>query len=157
MGRLLSTFAAVAIAASLSIPAQAQERVVAGTLTCDISAGIGLIIGSQRSVYCTFQPTIRGPIEYYSGKISKIGIDIGATAGGVMVWMVFAPTNRPAGALQGVYVGGSADASVVVGLGASALVGGSNRTVALQPVSIQSQAGVNVAAGVTGLDLRFVP
>jgi hypothetical protein len=156
MFRILSSFAAVALAATLSMPAQAQDRVQAGSLTCDVSAGIGFIIGSQRGVNCTFQPSGPGPVEYYTGTISKLGIDIGVTAGGVMVWLVFAPTSRPIGALQGTYVGGSADASIIVGAGANALVGGSNRTVALQPLSLQGQAGINIAAGVAGLELRFV-
>ena len=155
MFRISSTFTALAVAAVLSAPAQAQNSVQSGSLTCDVSAGIGFIIGSQRSVNCTFQPNA-GPPEYYSGTISKLGVDIGVTGGGVMVWLVFAPTNRPIGALSGTYVGGAADASVIVGAGANALVGGSNRTVALQPLSVQGQVGLNVAAGVAGLDLRFV-
>jgi hypothetical protein len=157
MFRLTTTFAAAAIvAATLSMPAQAQERVQAGTLTCDVSAGIGLIIGSQRSVNCTFQPSAPGVVEYYTGSISKLGIDIGVTAGGVMVWVVLAPTSRPAGALAGSYAGASAEATVVAGVGANALIGGSNRTVTLQPLSLQGQAGINIAAGVAGLELRFV-
>lgn len=156
MFRVSSTLAAVAVAATLSLPAQAQERVQAGSLTCDVSAGIGFIIGSQRSVNCTFQPSGAGPVEYYTGTISKLGVDIGVTAGGVMVWVVFAPTSRPVGALTGSYAGASAEATIVAGVGANALIGGSNRTVALQPLSLQGQAGINVAAGVTGLELRFV-
>ncbi len=116
--------------------AQPQDRVAAGSLTCDVSAGFGVIIGSRRSVNCTFAPSQPGPIESYSGTITKVGIDIGATAGGVMVWLVYAPTSRPAAALTGTYVGASAEATIAVGLGANVLVGGSNRTVALQPVSV---------------------
>lgn len=156
MFRIASTFAAIAVAATLSAPAQAQDRIQAGSLTCDVSAGIGFIIGSQRSVNCTFQPSGPGPVEYYTGSISKLGIDIGVTAGGVMVWLVWAPTNRPVGALTGSYAGASAEATVIAGVGANALVGGSNRTVALQPLSLQGQAGINIAAGVAGLELRYV-
>ena len=156
MFRISLSVAALAITATLSGSALAQDRIQAGSLTCDVSAGIGFIIGSQRSVNCTFQPSGAGPVEYYSGSISKLGVDIGVTAGGVMVWLVFAPTHRPIGALSGTYVGGAAEASVIAGVGANALVGGSNRTVALQPLSLQGQAGVNIAAGVAGLDLRFV-
>jgi hypothetical protein len=148
--------AAALVLAVLSGSAQAQDRVQAGQLTCDVSAGIGLIIGSQRNVSCTFTPSSPGPIEYYTGSISKLGIDLGVTTGGVMVWLVFAPTNRPVGALQGNYVGGSAEATVIAGIGANALIGGSNRTVALQPLSVQGQAGLNIAAGVAGLELRYV-
>ena len=147
---------AAMLIAALSGSAQAQERVQAGSLTCDVSAGIGLIIGSQRNVSCTFTPSLPGPIEYYTGTISKLGVDIGVTAGGVMVWFVYSPTNRPLGALSGTYVGGTAEASVIAGVGANALVGGSNRAIALQPVSVSGQIGLNVAAGVAGLDLRYV-
>src|ERR1700686_364912 len=94
---------------------------------------------------------LRSRIEYYTGTISKLGVDIGVTTGGVMVWLVFSPTNRPIGGLSGNYVGGSAEASVIAGLGANALVGGSNRSVALQPLSVQGQVGLNIAAGVAGL------
>jgi hypothetical protein len=45
---------------------------------------------------------------------------------------------------------------VVAGVGANVLIGGSNRTVTLQPVSFQGQSGLNVAAGVAGIDLRWV-
>jgi hypothetical protein len=155
MFRTIITSAALVLAA-LTGSAQAQDRIQAGSLTCDVSAGIGLIIGSQRNVSCTFTPSLPGPIEYYTGTISKLGVDIGVTGGGVMVWLVFAPATRPAGALAGNYVGGSAEASVIAGVGANALVGGSNRSVALQPLSVSGQVGLNIAAGVAGLDLRYV-
>jgi hypothetical protein len=155
MFRTIITSAALVLAA-LTGSAQAQERIQAGSLTCDVSAGIGLIIGSQRNVSCTFTPSLPGPIEYYTGTISKLGVDIGVTGGGVMVWLVWSPTTRPVGGLSGNYVGASAEASVVAGLGANALVGGSNRSVALQPLSVSGQVGLNIAAGVAGLDLRFV-
>jgi hypothetical protein len=155
MLRTFITAAALALAA-LAGTAQAQDRVQSGSLTCDVSAGIGLIIGSQRNVSCTFTPSMPGPIEYYTGTISKLGVDIGVTTGGVMVWAVYAPTNRPRGALQGTYAGAAAEASLIAGLGANALVGGSNRTIALQPFSIQGQVGLNIAAGVAGLDLNYV-
>ena len=153
MFRTVITAAALALAACAGA-AQAQDRVQAGSLTCDVSAGIGLIIGSQRNVSCTFTPASPGPIEYYTGTISKLGPDIGVTTGGVMVWAVWAPTNRPAGALAGSYAGAAAEVSVVAGLGANALVGGNNRTIALQPFSVQGQVGLNVAAGLESLELR---
>jgi hypothetical protein len=155
MFRTFTMVAALALAA-LAGTAQAQDRVQAGSLTCDVSAGIGLIIGSQRNVSCTFTPSVPGPIEYYTGTISKLGIDVGVTTGGVMVWAVYAPTSRPRGALAGTYAGAAAEASVIAGLGANALIGGSNRTIALQPFSIQGQVGLNIAAGVAGLDLTYV-
>ena len=158
MHRSLSVFAAVAIVAAVAVPtptmAQAPARTKVGTLTCDISAGIGLIIASKKDVTCMFTPSQPGPREVYVGTISKFGLDVGATAGGEMVWAVYAPTNRKFGALAGHYGGATAEATVGAGVGANVLVGGSNRTVSLQPVSVQGQAGLNVAAGVAGLDLR---
>jgi len=148
---------ATALALVLGGTAMAQEeRVQAGTLGCDISAGIGLVIGSQRTVSCTFTPSTPGPVEFYSGTISKFGLDLGATTGGVMTWLVYAPTNRPAGALSGNYGGAAAEATVGAGVGANVLLGGNRRTVALQPLSVQGQLGLNVAAGVAGLHLRYM-
>jgi hypothetical protein len=157
MRRPLSVLAALAVIAAVAspVPKMAQaERVKAGTLTCDISGGIGLIITSHKDVTCVFTPSQPGPREVYVGGISKFGLDIGATAGGEMVWAVYAPTTRRFGALAGNYSGATAEATVGAGLGANVLVGGSNRTVALQPVSVQGQAGLNVAAGVAELTLR---
>jgi len=146
---------AVAAAVALPIPASAQaNRTKVGTLSCDISGGIGLIITSKKDLTCMFTPSQPGPREVYVGSITKFGLDLGATAGGEMVWAVFAQTNRKFGALAGDYGGATAEATVGVGLGANVLVGGSDRTVALQPVSVQGQAGLNVAAGVTDLRLR---
>jgi len=146
---------AVAAAVALPVPASAQaNRTKVGTLSCDISGGIGLIITSKKDLTCMFTPSQPGPREVYVGSITKFGLDLGATAGGEMVWAVFAPTNRKFGAMAGDYGGATAEATVGVGLGANVLVGGSDRTVALQPVSVQGQAGLNVAAGVTDLRLR---
>jgi Protein of unknown function (DUF992) len=136
--------------------AVAQERAQVGQLTCDISGGIGLVFGSQRTLNCTFTPSVPGPLEYYAGTLTKLGVDIGVTDGGGMVWLVYAPTSRPAGALSGRYGGAAAEATVGAGIGANVLIGGSNRTVELQPVSLQGQSGLNVAAGVAGIDLRWV-
>ncbi len=157
MQRPLSALAAVAIVAAATLPgptmAQASRAKV-GTLTCDISAGIGLIITSKKDVTCMFTPSHPGPREVYVGSISKFGLDVGATAGGEMVWAVHAQTGWRHGALAGHYGGASAEATVGAGLGANALVGGNNRTVTLQPISVQGQTGLNVAAGVSELNLR---
>lgn len=156
MVKFVAKAAAMAAVLAMTGAAVAQERVQAGSLTCDVSAGIGLIVGSKRTVYCTFTPSLPGPVEIYNGSITRVGLDIGATAGGVMIWLVYAPTVRPVGALAGTYVGASAEATAVAGVGANALIGGSGQTVTLQPLSVQGQAGLNVAAGVAGVELQFV-
>jgi hypothetical protein len=160
MTRFTSALAVTGLAAALATSAlspataQGRDRVQAGALTCDISAGLGLIIGSKRDVTCIFTPTQPGPREVYVGSITKFGIDIGATAGGQMAWAVYAPTTRKFGALAGNYAGATASATVGVGAGVNVLVGGSDRTVTLQPLSVEGNTGLNVAAGVTELALR---
>jgi hypothetical protein len=134
-------------------PADQDKQVRAGVLTCDVSAGIGLILGSQKLVSCGFAPEGAGGREHYDGSITKFGLDLGLTRGGFMVWSVF--TNTVAGPefLAGDYVGASGELTVVAGLGANVLVGGSNRTVALQPISLGGQMGLNLAIGVAALHL----
>ena len=145
----------VALAAvSLSGGIAQAQRIRAGVLNCDVSGGLGLIIGSQRQVNCLFTPDVPAPQEGYYGTITKFGLDIGATAGGSMVWGVYADTSRGYGFLAGDYAGASGEATVAVGLGANVLVGGSSRTVALQPVSITGQVGLNLALGVANLSIR---
>jgi hypothetical protein len=119
-----------------------------------VSAGFGFIIGSQRGVMCTFVPD-GGQPEVYTGTISRLGLDIGATARGHMVWAVFAEYAGPRpGVLAGDYFGASGEATVAAGLGANVLIGGSNRQVALQPLSVSGQVGLNLAVGVAELRLR---
>jgi hypothetical protein len=147
--------AAAALAAAPTSPANAQPaRIQVGSLNCSLSSSIGLVVASQRNVSCIFRSD-NAPDEAYMGTMTTIGLDLGVTSGGVIVWAVFAGTNRYAGMLSGDYVGATAEASVAVGLGANVLVGGSNRSVALQPVSVQGQVGFNIAAGVGQLSLRL--
>lgn len=144
----------VALALSVAPSAGAQGRVVVGVLTCNVSAGWGFVFGSSRSLRCTFSPR-PGVAVHYVGTISKFGIDIGYLQGAVMLWDVVAPTTQIAPyALAGDYVGVSGGATVGVGATANVLVGGSGRSITLQPVSIQGNAGLNVAAGVAALALR---
>jgi hypothetical protein len=144
---------AFALVVTTADPAAAQ-RVKAGMLSCDVSGGFGFVIGSQKSVACIFTPDRPGPQEAYVGTISKFGLDIGVTGGGQMLWGVFAETVGGRAALAGNYVGATGEATVAAGLGANVLVGGSNRTVALQPVSVTGQVGLNLAVGVAELTLR---
>src|ERR1700675_922650 len=146
---------AAAFAAMVATPVQAQpSRVQVGQLSCSVSAGVGLIVGSQRNVNCTFQPD-NGPPEAYTGTMTKIGLDVGFTTGSAIVWGVFAGTNRYSGMLSGTYSGAQAEATVGAGVGANVLVGGSNRSVALQPLSVQGQVGLNAAAGIGSLELHL--
>jgi hypothetical protein len=145
----LVTMAATAIPPTAS----AQSHLKVGVLTCATGPSIGLIIASTEKASCSFHPDVGSP-EHYTGHIRKFGLDIGITAGSVIIWAVFSPQSGYApGSLAGIYAGASAEATVVVGLGANVLVGGSNKQFALQPLSLQAQTGVNLAIGVTELDL----
>ena len=139
----------------LTLPAKADGGVKLGMLVCDVSGSVGLILGGTEAASCSFQ----GPngTEYYKGRITQVGLDIGVTAGAIMSWAVFAPGQLGKGALAGTYAGATADAAFAVGLGANVLVGGSQNSVALQPVSVEGEAGVNVAAGLASFKLEYVP
>lgn len=149
---IIASMLTLGLAAS---PALAKDGVKIGVLECDVSGGIGLIIGSSKAVACTFENS-EGQVEHYEGKIGKLGIDIGVTGETAMAWLVFAPGKVNKGALAGSYGGASAEATIIVGLGANVLVGGSDKSIALQPLSVQGQTGLNIAAGLASLSLNYV-
>jgi hypothetical protein len=138
----------------LTQSATAATGVNVGALNCNVSSGIGFIFGSSRSLACVFtRPD--GTAERYTGDISRFGVDIGFTSSAAIVWAVFAPSGDIApGSLSGTYAGPSAGATAGVGVGANVLLGGSNKTVSLQPVSIEGNTGLNVAAGIAGITLQ---
>jgi len=154
---IAAALAAAAFSTAFITQAMAQQTTRIGTLDCAIGPGAGFIVGSSKDLTCTFQDIDgKHPAETYFGKVNKFGLDVGATAQSVMQWTVLAPTRnayRP-GALAGNYVGASAEATMAVGAGANVLVGGSNRTFTLQPVSVQAQTGLNLALGVSDFMLR---
>ena len=158
MSRFVHCLFGAVFAAALAMPALAQQSggTKVGLLTCKTSASLGLIIGSHQRIRCSFAPD-NGPPENYEGHINRLGLDLGVKGGGIMTWAVFAPVNGyHHGALAGTYVGGSGSASFGVGVGANALVGGSHRSIALQPLSVEGNVGVNLALGIAGLRLRPV-
>ena len=145
---------AAATLLAIATPALSQDRAKVGTLRCEVSGGLGLIIASTKEMECVFISP-RGHREHYFGKIQKFGLDIGATTRGVLAWDVFSATEGPRrGALAGDYAGVAASATVGVGAGANALVGGSDRAFTLQPLSVQMQGGLDLSAGVASLTLR---
>ncbi len=149
----LSVIATAMLMATASTGAQANVEV--GGLTCRSAGGVGYVVGATLNFDCVFVPSGGGPAHHYVGVIRRIGVDLGVTQNVSMGWLVFAPTGviHP-GDLAGSYGGVQGNAAVCVGVGANALVGGSNNTFALQPVSAQAQAGLNVSAGLTDLELR---
>ncbi len=138
---------------------KAADTLELGLLTCDIEGGVGFVLGSKRDLTCVFQyADNKHPDDLYTGSIKKIGLDLGVTAYSVVKWIVLgASVNAAApGSLAGEYRGVSATASVGVGLGANALIGGSNDGIILQPFSIEGSEGVNLAVGLSKIELRAV-
>lgn len=150
-----TAFAVAAFVALSAVPASAQQQVQAGVLECRSGGTVGFIIGSVTELSCLFRPDV-GPRQPYRATITRAGVDIGATAVTSLTWAVFAPTQQLGlGDLSGNFAGVTAGATVGVGLGANVLYGGSNNSVALQPLSVEGSVGLNVFAGVAGLSLRF--
>lgn len=148
----------VAAAAMLLVtsPAHAQQRVDVGVLLCNMGSSIGALVGSRQRIECRYTARAGNRIEHYSGTITRFGFDLGAVVGGVMSWGVRARTRSLGrGALAGTYFGVSGEASIGLGAGVNVLIGGSRRSVMLQPVSVVGQVGINLAIGVAGLTLRF--
>jgi hypothetical protein len=149
------------LTAMFSAPAGAQPAwTQVGTLSCRVDPNIGFIIVGHQPMQCMYNqapgavPQV--PPQSYDGAINTVGLAIGISTGSVLGWAVFAPTSGvPAGALAGEYVGVSADVGIGLGAGANVLLGGSNRTIALQPLSLQGSLALNVVAGVSSLKLRW--
>jgi hypothetical protein len=150
-------FTTVALTAALVVSAtqaMAQSRVEVGVLECRGST-TSFIVGSVTELGCTFRGSDNSPPESYHATIRRAGVDIGFPQQVAVAWAVFAPTRGiRRGDLAGSYAGASASATFGVGLGANALVGGSNNTIAFQPLSGQAQTGLSIAAGIAGMDLR---
>jgi hypothetical protein len=148
----LATLALIAPIAS----ANALPPVRAGILQCQGGQNVGFVVGSVTSLECVFQSDGRRP-EPYIATVRRIGLDLGITAQTQFTWAVNAPNGRLGrGDLTGNYGGVGANASVGIGGGGNFLVGGPANSYALQPISVQGQTGLNVAAGVAGLELQPV-
>lgn len=150
---LIASICASAAMCSVTAPARAEPFRV-GRLICTSSPRVGLVLGSAQELRCVFA-AMRPPRQYvYEGRIRRVGIDLGVTSAGSLSWAVLARNSRIGpGTLRGNYVGASGNVAVGPGLGANVLIGGSRRTIMLQPLSIERSIGLNLAAGVTNLTL----
>ena len=133
---------------------QPIQRVQVGILECRGAASVGFIVGSVTNLGCVLR--VEGmPADRYIATIRKVGIDLGITQESALGWAVYAPVARLGpGDLSGNYAGAQGSATIGVGLGGNVLVGGSANSIALQPLSLQGQVGLNVAAGLESLELR---
>ncbi len=157
MRHLLILAASAAVLAAAPVANADTKGMELGVLDCTVEGGAGFIVGSTKDVLCTYTPAdSKLAPENYTGSITKIGLDVGVTGKTMITWAVLAPNADvyAPGALAGDYVGASAEASAAIGAGANVLVGGSNRTFSLQPLSVQAQTGVNIAVGIAEFKLR---
>lgn len=157
LGIATSLIFAMGFSGAAVIAAKADPQREVGTLTCVVEGGVGFIIGSTKDLTCTFDPYRVGPLERYAGEINKVGLDIGVTTKTVIVWGVYTnPSVLLPGQLAGSYTGVASGASLGAGIGAKVLIGGSRDAFSLQPLSIDSKQGINVAIAIAQLNLRFV-
>jgi hypothetical protein len=155
--RMIVAMEAILLSTLVAIPAHAADNVSVktGYLTCHEAGGWGFIIGSSHEIHCMFTSN-NHRTEYYTGSISKFGADIGYLQSAVILWAVAAPTtDLNPGALAGDYGGAQASLALGVGAGANVLLGGFHKSIALQPVSVEGQNGLNVAAGIEGMSLHY--
>lgn len=149
-------FSAIAVSGAMAEETKEQaqaEFVKRGTLSCDVAAGIGLVLGSSKALECVFEADGLKAPQKYTGTIDKLGLDIGITAESQLVWAVYAkPKTKLKGALAGNYSGLSAEFAAGLGLGAKSLVG-AKKEIALQPLKIEGQTGLNVAVGIASVKL----
>ena len=154
---VLTTIGLITVIAAQAA-AQVPVRIKVGTLNCHLAPSVGFIVGSHDPMRCRYTPEGPFPPEIYDGVITTVGLDIGFTTGGEMAWAVIAPTEGPPrGGLGGKYLGASGSVAAGVGAGANVLVGGFERSLVLQPLSVQGQTGLDLTLGVSGLELRPIP
>jgi Protein of unknown function (DUF992) len=133
---------------------QPIQRVQVGILECRGGASIGFVVGSVTNLGCVLRVD-GAPEDRYIATIRKVGLDLGITQESALAWGVYAPVARLGpGDLAGDYAGAQGSATLGVGVGGNVLIGGSNNSIALQPLSVQGQVGVNIAAGLESLELR---
>lgn len=151
---VLGAAVATLIVSFANVHAQPADRVKVGVLECRGGASVGFIVGSVTHLGCVFRAD-GAPEDRYIATIRKVGVDLGITQESALAWVVYAPMARLGpGDLSGDYAGAQGSASVGVGVGGNVLVGGSANSIALQPLSVQGQVGLNVAAGLAALELR---
>jgi Protein of unknown function (DUF992) len=161
MFKNLTAIASFTALLSFASPVLAQSPtswVKVGGLSCTMSPTIGLLVVQEQTVNCQFTPHGHYPSEHYTGTIGTVGIAVGVVGGGMLAWAVYMPTQGPSqGSLAGTYGGASGDIDIGIGVGANALWGGSGRSVALQPISVEGSVGLDVTLGVSALTLQWVP
>lgn len=152
----IATIAAAMSAAMLATAPAHAAGVKVGTLTCDVEAGWGYVLGSQKDLSCVFKSATTNQVSHYTGDITKLGVDIGYTNAGVLIWTVIAPSSdMQPDALEGKYAGATAGATAVVGGNLNVMIGGLDKSVTLQPLSVEGNTGLSITAAVGAMELDY--
>jgi len=152
---ILSAAVLCSVLQGFAVGAKAAEPI--GVLECTVASAASFVVGSNKALTCTFWPE-HGRPEYYTGMMRRLGLDIGITGPGVLVWTVVAAANPATRfVLAGEYGGAATELSIGAGLGANVLVGGSGKAISLEPVSLNAAFGLSLAAGVGEMVLEPAP
>ena len=155
---LVRAFCAMSFATALAPGAAMAQSVQVGTLFCHLSGGVGMIVIENQALDCVYRDAKGSPPQHYIGRLTNVGANIGISGPGQLVWSVLAATNSVApGALAGDYIGAEGSVAVGAGAGGAVLVGGSNKTISLQPISVSLGTGLNVSAGIGNVSLQYMP
>jgi hypothetical protein len=128
-----------------------------GTLQCHLSGGVGMILIENQALDCVYKG-LSGPQQHYIGRLTNVGANIGISGPGEMIWEVVTATNKVGpGDLAGDYAGAQGSVAVGGGVGGAVLIGGSNKSISLQPVSVSVGSGLNLSAGFGNLNLQYMP
>lgn len=154
-GRQVCISAFIALSATSVASAQSLK---AGVLKCHLSGGVGMVLMENQSLDCVFKNQKSGAKTHYIGRLTNVGANIGISGPGTMIWGVLAATDAiEPGALAGDYVGAQGSVAVGAGAGGAILVGGSNKSISLQPISVSAGTGLNLSAGIGNLNLQYMP
>ena len=148
--------AAIAVA-SLAVTSAADAApagVRVGELTCNVASGWGFVFGSSKDLHCTYRGSNGHPRALYRrdlqvrrrrrlyrrrrAGLGRVRAHLRHRARARCRATMSAPPPRPPSR---------------VGAGANVLVGGLNKSIALQPLSVEGSKGLNVAAGIGSISL----
>lgn len=149
-------FPLLLVAGAIAVPLGAEAagdmpQVSAGLLECRGDAAAAYGFSSSRKVRCEFRPSA-GVNHYYAGTLERVGLDLGLSDQGSMLWAVLATSPQvDPGALAGTYVGVTAGFALGPGFSANVLAAkDSDRQVTLQPLSVSADSGLSISlAGAT--------
>jgi len=159
---VMTALLAVALFVGIQVVSAEGQRTTSGTkiglLTCKTvpGSGVNLIIHSTRDITCKFESTAGGSAEHYKGEMGiGLGIDLNIKQDETIGYSVLSADFK-AGTYQlaGKYAGAKASATFGVGVGVAILLGGSDDSIALQPIALSGSTGLGIAAGIGYLYLE---